>query len=264
MLKRVLHAANQVITHPEKYIGRELTINGTVNDKVDFLKITGDSWQLQQEEIKDTDGNVIQPAMPSPEHPSEIHSVSGEAVSCGWNYIGKNVDWIKGTYLYYQIPANDFTLLLLDNDKDADISGVYLALTVTGDYGTPGNTVTWLINNGNLRMTELNNKKERYKYIAIFTATQEILDKLFRRFKLMIFSGERLPYDRYRGSTINTPELRAIRDNAGNIVAEDILWVDRTQKKAYVERNIGMKVFDGTEKIKKYDNGLYFELRHNT
>lgn len=45
MLKRVLHAANQVITHPETHVGRELTIENTVNDKVDLLKITGDSWQ---------------------------------------------------------------------------------------------------------------------------------------------------------------------------------------------------------------------------
>ncbi len=82
MLKRVLHTANQVVTHEETHTGtRELTIENTVNDNVDMLTVTGDSWQLAQEEIKDEDGNVTQPAMPSTEYPSEIISVNGEMIS---------------------------------------------------------------------------------------------------------------------------------------------------------------------------------------
>ena len=82
MLKRVLHTANQVVTHEETHTGtRELTIENTVNDNVDMLTVTGDSWQLAQEEIKDEEGNVTQPAMPSIEYPSEIVSVNGEMIS---------------------------------------------------------------------------------------------------------------------------------------------------------------------------------------
>lgn len=82
MLKRVLHTANQVVTHAETHTGtRELTIENTVNDNVDMLTVTGDSWQLAQEEIKDEEGNVTQPAMPSTEYPSEIISVNGEMIS---------------------------------------------------------------------------------------------------------------------------------------------------------------------------------------
>lgn len=61
--------------------GQSVQIVNTVNDKVDYLAVKGDSWQLMQNKIVDEDGNVTQPAMPSPEYPSEIVSVGGKMVS---------------------------------------------------------------------------------------------------------------------------------------------------------------------------------------
>lgn len=44
MLKRVLHAANQVVTHEETHTGKELTIENTVNAPAE-VRVRGDSWQ---------------------------------------------------------------------------------------------------------------------------------------------------------------------------------------------------------------------------
>lgn len=44
MLKRVLHAANQVVTHEETHTGKELVIENTVNAPAE-VRVRGDSWQ---------------------------------------------------------------------------------------------------------------------------------------------------------------------------------------------------------------------------
>lgn len=44
MLKRVLHAANQVVTHEETHTGKELVIENTVNALAE-VRARGDSWQ---------------------------------------------------------------------------------------------------------------------------------------------------------------------------------------------------------------------------
>lgn len=44
MFKRVLHAANQVVTHEETHTGKELVIENTVNTPAE-VRVRGDSWQ---------------------------------------------------------------------------------------------------------------------------------------------------------------------------------------------------------------------------
>ncbi len=48
-------------------------------------------------------------------------------------------------------------------------------------------------------------------------------------------------------SSITIPNLYAIRDSSGNVVAQDILYIDKEQKRMWVEKYFYEKIFTGTE-----------------
>ena len=59
MLKRVLHATNQVVTHEEIHTGKELAIESTVNAPAE-VRVKGDSWQRSTTgaQLLDVAGNM--------------------------------------------------------------------------------------------------------------------------------------------------------------------------------------------------------------
>lgn len=90
---------------------------------------------------------------------------------------------VSGTYNGWAITYNtNARLVLFDNDTTADISGLFFGFTVNGSDASGGQAY-WLIQNG------VENEKNRlttsYHYISIYPTTQEYLDKLFARYKVM-------------------------------------------------------------------------------
>ena len=58
MFKRVLHAANQVVTHEETHTGKELVIENTVNAPAEVW-VRGDSWQGKTTGAQLFDANAV-------------------------------------------------------------------------------------------------------------------------------------------------------------------------------------------------------------
>lgn len=278
MLKRVLHTANQVVTHEETHTGtRELTIENTVNDSVDMLTVTGDSWQLVQEEIKDEEGNVTQPAMPSTEYPSEIVSVNGEMASCGWNLldcskivnlgtsnnspteytfqngvcIGRKSDGTFNQMILY------FPNIYLEAGKTYVFlySKAYYTVKSTGNKyknGTTAGDVNMELSlNGKRVFREYARTEKSFtpsitgKYVFAMVAFFNILSLTeFEVYNLTVkeITNKSKPYDHYRGNSIILPTLRSLPDGT-----KDILYVDRKNQRAWVERKIGETVLDGSD-----------------
>lgn len=286
MLKRVLHTANQVVTHEETHTGtRELTIENTVNDSVDMLTVTGDSWQLVQEEIKDEEGNVTQPAMPSTEYPSEIVSVNGEMASCGWNLldcskivnlgtsnnspteytfqngvcIGRKSDGTFNQMILY------FPNIYLEAGKTYVFlySKAYYTVKSTGNKyknGTTAGDVNMELSlNGKMVFREYARTEKSFtpsitgKYVFAMVAFFNILSLTeFEVYNLTVkeITNKSKPYDHYRGNSIILPTLRSLPDGT-----KDVLYVDRKNQRAWVERKIGETVLDGSERTWK----IYYE-----
>ncbi len=79
------------------------------------------------------------------------------------------------------------------------------------------------------------------------------------------YTADNLPdYQPYRPPTsIDLPLLRAIPDGNDGFSARDSLTPVKGMSGWYdLRREVGVKVFDGTESIKSYVNGLYYEIKH--
>ncbi len=59
-------------------------------------------------------------------------------------------------------------------------------------------------------------------------------------------SGKLRSYTREKTSELNIPKLNAVKDSSGNIIVQDILYVDRPQQKMWIERNVLDLVLDST------------------
>lgn len=232
--------------------GRSAQILNTVNDKADFLKVGGDSWQLMQDEIKDADGNVTQPKMPSPEYQSDINDVEGTLRSCGWNLIdidklpnkfcnvngnvfttvGNHIDWIKldfrsKEHTRYSISLNDMNIIDTGEAHNVNHYGFQVKITYTDGtirsiYVTQSFKIYTTLDNKTIKKIEINNP---WGVIAQYKQFQ-ICESI---------NGKSKPYDRHRGNSITLPKLRGLPDGT-----RDTLCVDRRNKRAWVERKVGL------------------------
>lgn len=283
MLKRVLHTANQVVTHEETHTGtRELTIENTVNDNVDMLTVTGDSWQLVQEAIKDEEGNVTQPAMPSTEYPSEIISVNGEMASCGWNLLDCNPNsWLIGCATSWgAVPGTKYDLVTKNHESHAVVEIPVLKNTKYGmfNFDTEHYRIYRIIESDDDGLGWRNHAYYAYSInieAGFFVTTEHttklifeistipdsdgntppITEELIKAAPIIVQEGATTisdfkPYDHYRGNSITLPTLRSLPDGT-----KDVLYVDRKNQRAWVERKIGETVLDGSERTWK----IYYE-----
>lgn len=280
MLKRVLHTANQVVTHEETHTGtRELTVENTVNDNVDMLTVSGDSWQLAQKEIKDEEGNVTQPAIPSIEHPSDMVSVDGEMVSCGWNLLDCNPNsWLIGCATSWGAnPGTKYNLVTKNHEDHAVIEIPVLKNTKYGMFNfdtehykiyriieSDDNGLGWVnysyyAQSIHLEARFIETNKHTTKLIFEISTvpdsdgnTPPITEELIKAAPIIVQEGANTisdfkPYDHYRGNSITLPTLRSLPDGT-----KDVLYVDRKNQRAWVERKIGETVLDGSEKWSVY------------
>lgn len=241
-------------------VGKSATIENTVNDKADFLAVKGDSWQLVQKEITDEEGNVTQPEMPSPEYPSEILSVEGEMQSSGWNLCptlinGIRIDSTNGqesnnnnyTSSYF-IPFdinNEYYLNNLDERLMSYVAGYDKNQEFVGrTTGAQRNSLLLKKNSFTNSLQEGKSRDDiRYIRIVQYSTSNATVDKnKVYAPQLVKADGDLYPYDRHRGNSITLPILRGLSDGT-----RDVLYVDRKAKRAWIERNVGVAVFDGSE-----------------
>lgn len=294
MLKRVLHAANQVVTHPETHSStRSLQIQNTVNDKVDMLKLGGDSWQLKQKQGKNL-----------------LDLDRAEFLNCEYDKVTKTIKSNLNNYYYCYIDVN-YLIPYIFNKQGKSITFSYASENKKSRcsiviYGrrTGSDIVSAYENTSNSSISKVTlTIPKDYEYISKielrfnrrstpFTDTETVYSNFmleesddatdYEPFRaemptpyypseIKSVSGEvkscgwnllndaAKPYDCYRGSEITIPELRAIRDEDGNIVARDCLHVDRKAKRAWVERAIHELTFNGLERIDVYKDGLYYQ-----
>ena len=215
--------------------GKSAQILNTVNDKADFLKVRGDSWQLVQDEIVDEDGNVTQPAIPSPEYPSEIKDVGGTLRSSGWNYYsGSDIEGTQNNNsgIIQTIQPGTYTFMADVESSDTDNTKCFI-LFYNGTTMLNG----VIISRGKGAQTTVTLSD----YVTKFTcyASNSNLNSLGDTFSfrnIQITKGDTTrPYDRHRGNSITLPTLRGLPDGT-----RDVLYVDRKARRAWVERKVGL------------------------
>lgn len=189
---------------------------------------------------------------PSTAYPQPIKNVEGKVHSHGYNLFDKRLWNIgKGT----SCAGAGFSYQI--------VSGKFAVATIALE---PGQKYTFTINNNQYwlnRIIEANedgictvnhdfyrdisNSKDRYTWTtnsntthAVFSfrltnesaVTQDDVDIV----KFMLIEGDKKkPFVRFRGSTITLPVLRSLPDGT-----RDVLTIDRAQKRAQVERKVGM------------------------
>lgn len=254
MLKRMLHAANQVVTHQKDIQGYPLKIEDTVNGKFDILRIGGDSWQLQQEARKDADGNILQAAIPSPEEPSEITSLKqGDTLqSNGWNlYKGGDIEAVYYTSISVDLKAGRTYVFLADVESDDTDSNSCL---IHSEEGFKSKTIKR--GQGQAVIISMDKDIRNLRLYASYSGKTSVGDS-FSIQNIQISEVQR-PYDRYRGNQITLPcDLHAIRDTNGDIVAQDFLNIDRKNKRVWVERWTYSMVLDGSKDEQWYKSVDY-------
>lgn len=291
MLKKTLYSAGTVITHDETHIGTGLCIDQTVNDKVDLLKVTGDSWQnkvagnnlADYEHVKTSAGNSTYYERVGNGFILTAHKKeSGDRIAyvpcnlkAGNTYIvsfdteiledygGVNIVrvYLKDTSQYFQkgkpiIPSGDVTILGIYTDYKNYEDGNDVKILVSNIMVNEGsNVMPWEPYTGGIPSPNQNYPSK------IKSVSGEL--KSFGRNLYSDPAYVHLPNS--NGNTITLPELRAIRDGDGNIVAQDVMWVDRKQKLARVERRVGECYINHTGNIdnSRQKNEDYFGCEYS-
>lgn len=241
---------------------------------------TGENRETVFSEIMISKEDILyepfQPAMPSPEYPSEIYSTGGKLESHGWNLFDKETMVISNTTLKGDVftrlpqtydsiiankywipePSQDYTVFI---DVLSDIQSYELSIK-SDDRFYFDKQITYLKKGKNYVHVRTRDSFENVTIGSLWLAGPKIDREI--KFKLQILKGHvnDVPYDRYRASSISLPELRCITDTNGNVVAEDILYIDREQKRAWVERQVESIILTGEE---KYENAWYPNITCN-
>lgn len=177
----------------------------------------------------------FQPAMPSPEYPSEIVSVEGEMRGSGWN-------------LFY-IP--DIDINTIERSIKCEISKPITVSMINDNVELY--KVIWRLRfsykDGMLLYVMDEDTKQPKTFFAseenpimkITLRSTHILSGKYRNIQIEYGTTPR-PYDRHRGNSITLPTLRSLPDGT-----RDVLHVDRAEKRAWVERCVGVVEFDGSK-----------------
>ena len=111
---------------------------------------------------------------------------------------------VTGTYDGWYIPYTDadgLRIQLIDKGNNADVSGVYFGISVTGYNANVG--VNWVLNNGSLYNTGYWITRGNH-YISIYPKGEATLNKLLARYNVMVSLGtEYTPYVPYSGASLN-------------------------------------------------------------
>lgn len=197
------------------------------------------------------------PDSPSPTYPEPIESVEGKLRSHGRNLVDlellKDVkNWEKTDYdaehPYYGYPhitvqgfeiGKEYTIMV-DSIPDIGESYYLCIMTFLDDVNKQ---VTWIYHRVNASynhtLATFTAESTEYYINCAGIGRQDTVDKFMQLFpNLRIYEGKYdtlQPYERYRGSTITLPVLRSLPDGT-----RDVLTIDRAQKRARVERKVGM------------------------
>ena len=249
------------------YTGTSYTFSVTGTDFAICIKISGGpediiEWtgleKIQLEEGKiATDYEPFVPDSPSPIYSQPIESVEGVLRSHGKNLIDlellKDVqNWEKTDYdaehPYYGYPhitvqgfeiGKEYTIMV-DSIPDIGESYYLCIMTFLDDVNKQ---VTWIYHRVNASynhtLATFTAKSTEYYINCAGIGRQDTVDKFMQLFpNLRIYEGKYdtlQPYERYRGNTITLPTLRGLPDGT-----RDVLTIDRTQKRAWVERKVGI------------------------
>lgn len=112
---------------------------------------------------------------------------NNEAYTCGKSknlFDGKFPNMV-GLYLVTnKLIDGNLSFSMTEKDPTVDISGIYLALSSSNTHPYD----TYIILDGTVRKTVVNNFSN-YKYLALYPATQEAVDKVNARFNIQIEEG---------------------------------------------------------------------------
>lgn len=254
----------------------KVTFDSDIQEAIfSFVTINGKNAIIGSIQIEEgdtaTDYEPFQSAMPSPEYPSEIVSVEGEMESCGWNIADitafsadtGNANYLRNSYgteistteptrklIVTQTPNNGYVPSSYHNGffiaklKNKMIEGRKYIISFDIDItANPFNVdIIGVMPNG----TSYQNIKlqENGKCHGIVTWS-EYFNRNFLEIRCygMSFTISNIqiteasqdrPYDRHRGNSITLPVLRSLPDGTA-----DVLYVDRRNKRAWVERYVG-------------------------
>lgn len=252
---------------------RNLHMADTINGEVDFLKITGDSWQLKQKQgnnlldmsvLTNENGN-INSKFSIASNINKINVVEGKKYLLITNGVNNSSNSYSSIYfgeddLSY---PNESTYVLGTgmSYKAFEMStGKRSILTATKTC-----TLTKIIVHGEEDVIDAYTVSE----FGLFEYNDEAIDSIaYEPFQPTMPSSE-LPSEIYNvngklisSSFINLPVLRSIRDNDGNIVEHDTLYVDRLAERAWIKRNIQEIELDGVtlgyclNNVQKYLNDV--------
>lgn len=223
-------------------------------------------FEYNDEAIDSITYEPFQPTMPSSELPSEIYNVNGKLIGSGWNIF--NAEWFVQNY-----NKNGGTSFVQNDGKNI----LYVAQEAFQEAKTA--MLIPFSNNSNLHINydvEWISHTNDDASVSIFGETikysNEVIHKNYKfvgnilKIGTWRYSGEvciknicvtveNYSDDYYHQSSfINLPVLRSIRDNDGNIVEQDTLYVDRLAERAWIKRNIQEIELDGVALEYRFDN----------
>ena len=203
------------------------------------------------------DVSVVTSESPSPEWKSDIHSMSGGIESVGQNLFPADTNDFMQYGSYYGIPIKRESYLQVRVKPGKTIpSGVYF-----GFIRSKGSaTATWLINEGKIspywggKAEEKADKSYLFQIAGLYVDSKEKLAAFLDACEVMLSEGGYYPYVPYRASTkISFPVLRRLPDGTC-----DCLYVDKHEKRAWVERRIGTYEYTGTETLSNFQENEEF------
>ncbi|MDD2627868.1 MAG: hypothetical protein PHD20_03170, partial [Clostridia bacterium] len=229
--------------------------------------LNGTYWiQLEKGEIA-TSYEYFIPNSPSPNYPNEIKSVSNfDLITSSKNLFNddlmlntNNYEYIS-PYHYYEIsglkPNTNYTLGLkneFDLNSITKPSVGNRAIRINNTKINPGMNVVNVTSAGAVSTPRtIKSNTDGTLYLVVYQP--QILDSLVNGLQLEEGDSQ-TTYEPFKGKKVNFPyTLRSLPDGT-----KDYIEIDNIKKTAKLYRNVGEKIFDGTENWIKFltDNKYY-------
>lgn len=128
-------------------------------------------------------------ASPNPNYPQDLIDASNpKTIVSGKNLWNPAKDYdASGTYWSWKVKHSNekMTITLIDKDPSVDLKECYFGVTGIGAEPTAG--YRWLMSKGTVYLTTYTTE---YNYISVYPNNTDTLDKLTRRFYIMVELGE--------------------------------------------------------------------------